>query len=363
MMIKISKKTIITLSTLLIIYSFFYILRIHPSPQIYKESQFLMGTIIEISVVSTSETDAHRAIQVSLYRLKEIERMMNFWDTQSELSLLNQRAPSEEVVVKQELYYLIKKAVGYSQLTEGAFDITIGPVFRLWNFRDGGGNLPAPFQLSQALTRIGYTNIIFNDVKHSLKFRQPNLEIDLGGIAKGYAADQAVLALKNSGIDSALVSVGGNLKALGKKQKNHYWNIGIRHPRKEEEKRRRGQEDKRIRRQNELLATLTLTDKAVSTSGDYERFFIKDGIRYHHILNPKDGYPANDCQSVTIVATEATTADALSTGVFILGPKKGLALIEAQPGVEGVIVDKEGKTLISSGLRGKIKILGYTHLN
>jgi thiamine biosynthesis lipoprotein len=171
-----------------------------------------------------------------------------------------------------------------------------------------------------------------------IKFAKRGMGIDLGGIAKGYAVDAAIRVLKEKNVESAMVNAGGDIYVLGRKH-GKPWRIGIRHP----------------RRGGEILGIVEVEDKAIVTSGDYERYFFSEGKRYHHILNPKTGYPANECQSVTIVAKKATIADGLATGVFVLGPREGMDLVESLEEVEGVIVNKEGEMSVSSGLVSKIE--------
>jgi len=231
---------------------------------------------------------------------------------------------------------LLEESVLLSELTKGSFDITIYPLWKIWKFEGESVEMPDEEEIEKELQLVNYKNIIIENGK--IKFIKRGIGIDLGGIAKGYAVDAAIKVLKDKNINSAIVNAGGDMYVLGRKQ-GKPWRIGIRHP----------------RREGEILGTIKVEDKAIVTSGDYERFFFSGGKKYHHIINPKTGYPADECQSVTIVAKEATFADGLATGIFVLGPEEGMALIESLEGVEGVIVNKEGEVSVSSGLVSKIE--------
>ncbi|MDH5175012.1 MAG: FAD:protein FMN transferase, partial [Elusimicrobiota bacterium] len=210
------------------------------------------------------------------------------------------------------------------------------PLWKIWKFEGENLEVPEKVEIERALKLVNYHKMILKSDK--ISFAEKGMGIDLGGIAKGYAVDAAVRVLKKENINSAMVNAGGDIYVLGRKQ-GKPWRIGIRHP----------------RREGEILGTIEVEDRAIVTSGDYERFFFSEGKRYHHIINPKTGYPADECQSVTIVAKETTFADGLATGIFVLGPSEGMALIESLEGVEGVIVSKEGDVSTSSGLVSKIE--------
>ena len=305
---------------------------------IFKKSKALMGTEMEITVASADEKAAHKAIDAAFAEIRRIEEMMSTYISESQLSKINSAAGKKAVKVDQELLRLIKRAIEYAEMTEGGFNIAVGPLIKLWRVSEGG-NIPKKVEIRKALEIIDYRDIVIDEKKKTVFLKKKGMAIDLGGIAKGYASDRAEIVLKKNGIVSGVVAVAGDINAFGMKVDGAKWRIGIQHPRKKDA----------------FLGIIELEDEAVSTSGDYERFFIKDGKRYHHIMDPKTGEPAGKCQSVTIVAKEATATDALSTGIFVMGPEKGMELIERLSDVEGIIIDAKGNIAVSSGLKNRIK--------
>ena len=305
-----------------------------------------MDTVVEIKVYHSRKAEAGEAIDSSMKEIKRVEQKMSRFLPASEVSRINKQALSEGkrasglkegwIPISSELFSLLEEAVRLSNLTKGCFDVTIYPLWKIWKFEGENIEVPSKRGIERALELVAYKNMILQDGK--IKFAKKGMGIDLGGIAKGYAVDAAINVLKEKNVKSAMVNAGGDIYVLGRKQ-GKPWRIGIRHPRKE----------------GEILGIVEVEDRAIVTSGDYERFFFTEGKRYHHIVNPKTGYPAEECQSVTIVAKKATFADGLATGVFVLGPKEGMALIESLEEVEGVIVNKEGEVSVSSGLVSKIE--------
>lgn len=312
----------------------------------YSRVEFLMDTVVEIKVYHRSKAEAEEAIDSSMEEMRRVEQKMSLFLPGSEVSRINEQALLKKAKgsllaegwtpVSDELFSLLGESVRLSELTKGCFDITIYPLWRIWKFEGENLEVPDKEEIEKELQLVDYKNIVIENGK--IKFVKKYMGIDLGGIAKGYAVDAAVSVLKKKNITSAMVNAGGDMYVLGRKQ-GKPWRIGIRHP----------------RREGEILGTIKVEDKAIVTSGDYERFFFSEGKKYHHIINPKTGYPADECQSVTIVAEEATFADGLATGIFVLGPREGMALIENLEGVEGVIVNKEGDISVSSGLVSKIE--------
>ncbi len=312
----------------------------------YSRVEFLMDTVVEIKVYHRSKAEAEEAIDSSMEEMRRVEQKMSLFLPGSEVSRINEQALLKKAKgsllaegwtpVSDELFSLLGESVRLSELTKGCFDITIYPLWRIWKFEGENLEVPDKEEIEKELQLVDYKNIVIENGK--IKFVKKYMGIDLGGIAKGYAVDAAVSVLKKKNITSAMVNAGGDMYVLGRKQ-GKPWRIGIRHS----------------RREGEILGTIKVEDKAIVTSGDYERFFFSEGKKYHHIINPKTGYPADECQSVTIVAEEATFADGLATGIFVLGPREGMALIENLEGVEGVIVNKEGDISVSSGLVSKIE--------
>ncbi|MBI5181380.1 MAG: FAD:protein FMN transferase [Nitrospirae bacterium] len=311
----------------------------------YKRTRSLMGTEMEITVVSADEKKAYTAIDAAFAEISRIEQLMSTYIPESQISRINSAAGKKAVKVDAELLRLIKRAIEYAEMTEGGFNIAVGPLIKLWKVAEGG-NIPGSEEIKRAKEIVNYKDIIIDEKQGAIFLIKNGMSIDLGGIAKGYASDMAKEALEKKGIKAGIIAVAGDINAFGKKPdtlsggKAGRWRIGIRHPRKKDA----------------FIGIIELEDEAVSTSGDYERFFIKDGKRYHHIIDPKTGEPADKCQSVTIVAKEAVATDALSTGIFVMGPKKGIYLVERLKGIEAVIVDAKGNVEFSSGLKGRIEI-------
>jgi thiamine biosynthesis lipoprotein len=261
---------------------------------------------------------------------ERIDRLLSGYDESSEVSRINREAYLAEVQADGEVFRLLEKSLEISRLSDGAFDVTIGPVMKLWKF-DEGGVVPTEEAIAAVLPQVGFDRVAVNTERRTVRFLSAGVEIDMGGIGKGYAVDLAVARLQEMGIDNAIVDAGGDLKLLGRRPGKDFWRIGVRHPREA----------------SRMLVTLDLAETAVVTSGDYERFFIDKERRYHHLLDPSTGYPASVCQSVTVIAPDAVDADAYATAVFVLGPEKGLALLRTLPGVEGIVVDSDGKVLWS----------------
>jgi thiamine biosynthesis lipoprotein len=231
--------------------------------------------------------------------------------------------------VSMETLEVISRALYFSRLSAGAFDVTIGPVFRLWDFRQG--KIPDEKDLQANLKRVDYRKIQVDRSRSSVFLKGRGMDLDLGAIAKGYAVDRASSILRGEGIENFLVNAGGDLKVSGTKENGEPWTIGIQHPRLPAER----------------IAKLRLREAALATSGDYEKFFLRGEERFHHILNPATGMPARECQSVTIMAPAAMDADALATTIFVLGPQKGFSLVEQLPNIHAILVDRRGSVLVS----------------
>ncbi|MFA5156077.1 MAG: FAD:protein FMN transferase [Candidatus Omnitrophota bacterium] len=286
-------------------------------PALHKESRVIMGTFA--GVISPDE----RAAGIAFAEIRRIEKLLSKYDPDSEVSKLNS---SGELKASPETYYIIKKSKAFSAESAGAFDITVAPLVELWGFKEKNFRVPAKEEIASTLERVGSDKIILNDADNSVKFSVSGMSIDLGAVAKGYAVDCAARKLKESGISSAIVNVGGEVYALGLKS-GKPWVVAIRSP------------DKKS-----FHGKLELIDRAASTSGNYEQFFIKDNIRYSHIFDPKTGMPVDSgIRGITVLADDCLTADSLATAIFVLGPEKGIALAEKISGAEVARVIKEKK--------------------
>lgn len=307
--------------------------------KVYRKSRILMDTLITISAVSDSGNKAETAIDKAFAEIEKIDNLVNFFSDKSEISGINKNAGKKAVKVSPETLEVIEKAIYASEKTNGAFDVTIGPEIALWDFHKK--IKPEDMAIKQRLQLVDYKALTLYKNPPSAYLKKKGMLIDPGGVAKGYAADRAVEVMKKNGIKSGLVAIAGDIKAFGLRPDSKPWKIGIRNPRQKN-------------KDDEIMATVDLSDMAISTSGDYERYFIVEGRRYHHILNPKTGYPADGCRSVSVIAREGAVTDPFSTGIFILGAEKGLKLLE-EMGIDGIIVDKDGKIHTTSGLRGKVE--------
>ena len=303
----------------------------------YKETRLLMGTFVEISCQDKS------AIDEAFQEIRKIEAAANNFEPSSEISRLNKDG---EIKAGADLLAMVRESLKYYRLSLGAFDITVGPLVRLWKEKikqaDEGLKdieIPSPEDIFAALALSGSDKIIIDEERSLIKFSQPGVEIDLGGIAKGYAVDKAVTRLKELGITSAMVNAGGNIYCLGKKY-SRKWRIGIQHPRWPAG---RGlASNSQSRKPQEILFYLELENQAVATSGDYQQYFSSQGRRYSHIIDPKSGYPVdNGVISATIIALDGASSDGLSTSVFVLGKEKGQELAKSLKGVEARIIEEK----------------------
>jgi thiamine biosynthesis lipoprotein len=268
--------------------------------------------------------------------IKRIETLMSPWLDSSDVTRINRSAGKERVKVSPETFEVIQKAQEISELSKGGFDITVGPLTELWR-KAREKKIPPPVEdVKEKLGLVNFKNIE-TDQKGKVFLKKKGMAIDLGGIAKGYAVDRAFDVLMSLGYKNLIINAGGDLRVGGLKN-NQPWSIGIQNPRESQK----------------LLARISVSDTAIATSGDYEKYFIYQGKRYHHIFNPKDGFPTEGCQSVTIIAKDCITADGLATAVFVLGAEKGYSLCQKLDGVKCLIVDKEGKTIFSPSLKDRI---------
>lgn len=294
-------------------------------PLLFKETRILMDTFVEISCFSSDRESVLEAIENAFKELERIEKVFSKFDEKSEVSMVNRLAPLGEVNITRELFGVIARSSYYSELTEGSFDITVAPIIDIWLLAQEKGSIPDDETIIEALKHTGYKNIAMDENKLTIRFLDKLMKIDLGGIAKGYAVDRAKDIILSHGIESGLINIGGNMFAVGSPRGKESWSIGIQHPR-----------DKK-----NIIYKIDLKNRAVSTSGDYERFFTLNGRRFSHIINPIVGRPAEGVVSVTVVADSAEEADALSTAVFVMGVEKGLRFIRSLGNIEAFIFDQE----------------------
>ncbi len=297
----------------------------------YSDYEPIMGTQIHVEVYHEDEAAARAAIAAVMAEMWRVNDSMSPFLESSELSRLNRDGAKDAVEVSPELYRLIQRSVEFSRITNGAFDVTFGSAGRYYDYRKSVR--PDSATLEDVLPAIDYRHIEFAP-NNAIHYRHEGVYIDLGGIAKGYAVDRGIDILLARGITEGMVGAGGDSRIIGDRH-GKPWTVGVKDPRKP----------------GAMAVLLPLADTAVSTSGDYERYFEQDGVRYHHIIDPTTGDSARAVRSVTILGPEATMTDALSTSVFVMGIEKGLALINSKfPGVDAIIIDGEGKLHYSEGL-------------
>ena len=298
--------------------------------QWHRQAFQTLGTQAYIELWSEDSAQASQLILDVQAEFERINQLMSPYIASSELSLLNRQAASAPVQVSAEMYQLLQQARQISELSNGAFDITFASVGFYYDYR--ARLKPDAAQLQQGRQLVNYQSVELLP-GNTVRYRQAGIKIDLGGIAKGYAVERGIMLLAARGIKHAQLTAGGDSRLLGDKA-GKPWLVGIKHPR---------QDDK-------YAATLPLENTAISTSGDYERFFIEEGVRYHHILDPKTGQSAAGALSVSVTGPDTTQTDALSTTLFVLGLQQGLALIEQIDGYEAIFIDANRQMYFSSGL-------------
>ncbi|TCW34598.1 thiamine biosynthesis lipoprotein [Thermohydrogenium kirishiense] len=310
--------------------------------QQYTRTDFMMDTVMQVTAYGKN---AKKAVDESMEKLKEIDNRMSSQKSGSDVEKINKNAGKKYVKVNPETFYVIKTALKYGKISGGNFDITIAPLANLWGIGTNHARVPSESQIKEAMKYINYRDVLLNAKDYEVKLKKQGMAIDLGGIAKGYAADEIENIMKKNGIKHALINLGGSsVYMYGSKPDGSNWNIGIQDP---------------FGDKGKYFAIVSGKDMLIDTSGNYERYFIQNGKRYHHILNPFTGYPAESgVVSTTIVSTniKSIDADTLSTITFILGVEKGMKLIESMPGVDAIFVTPDYKVYATSGLKGKLKI-------
>src|SRR6056297_313588 len=333
-------------------------------PQSYSETGFALGTTCSIKIYGKEYKEL---LGPAIAIASDVEEKMSAHTENSEVAAINKNAGLRPVEVSSETFQLINRAKQFSSIGDGIFDVSVGPLVELWDIGSGEEKVPSRKEIDKVLEKVNYNNVVLltgsqtqsqtqsktqsekqgvskeqTEEKSKVFLEKPGMKIDLGAIAKGYAADQIMEYLTSKGVGYGIVNLGGNVYAFGKKFSSSEWKIGIQSP-----------EDERGR----YIGILQLVDKAVVTSGKYERYFVEDGVRYHHILSTKDGFPVeNGIASVSIISSDATEADALSTLVFGFGLEKGLRFTEEREGVEAIFVTEENTVFTTSGLRSSFKL-------
>ncbi len=304
----------------------------------------VMGTEVTFSAYTAEADKAEHAFAAAYDEIRRVEKLMTSWERpgepESDIVRINKAAGKKAVKVDPETIEVIEKSLEMSQRSEGAFDITFAAMHGLWKFdEDMDHTIPTPEEIEKRRKLINWRDVVVNSKAGTVKLRRPGMRIGLGGIAKGYAVDRCAAVLRSAGLKDFMVQAGGDLYVAGRKGSAN-WMVGVRDP-------RGGPRD--------IIARMPIQDHAFSTAGDYERGFVLGGRRYHHIIDPKTGYPATASREVTIFAPNAFLADTLDDPVFILGPKKGMALVDSYPDCATLIVDAQNKVWVSKSLEGKLQ--------
>ncbi len=304
------------------------------------KSSYALGTIINLRVRGSN---SEKAIEEAINKLNDIDDKMSAFKEDSEISRITSKAGINAEIVSKETYLVVKKAVEYSKILEGTFDPTIGPLVKLWNIGTKEEAIPEKSQIEETLKLVNYKDVIIDESTRSIMLNNIKQALDVGGIAKGFAADEVRDIFYTHNIKSALIDLGGNIFALGSKNHGTPWKVGIQNP---------------FKPRGEHIGILSVKNKSVVTSGNYERYFIKDGQRFHHIIDPKTGYPSQSkIISATIISDNSIDGDGLSTGVYILGIEKAMGIIEAIDGIDAIFITEDKKVYKTSGIDKNILTL------
>jgi thiamine biosynthesis lipoprotein len=297
-----------------------------------------MGSDLRLTAWTRDEPAARAAFDAVFAEFERLEALMSVWRPGSDVLRINAAAGRNAVAVHADVREILRIAKQVSDWTGGTFDVTFGALTDVWKFdHDQDGTIPSDDAIRARLPLIDYRQIDIDDRAGTVFLKREGMRVHLGGIGKGYAVGRAAAVLRRAGLRDFMIQAGGDLYVGGTKD-GQPWRLGIADPRADD---------------GHTFATIELADSTFSTSGDYARFFIKDGVRYHHILDPRTGQPARLCRSVTIASDSPVIADAVAKGVFILGPEQGMALVERLPNLEAVIVSADNQVLVSSGLKDK----------
>lgn len=314
---------------------FFVLIGLYSYGQVeYKRKVSLLGSPFEITVVSKDSLEGNRFADLAISEVKRIENQISDWIPTTQISLVNKNAGIQPVKVDSEVFDLVGRAIKISEITDGAFDISYASMDKIWKFDGSMTSMPTEEAINKSVAKIGYKNIILNQKDQTIYLKLPGMKLGLGGIGQGYIADKVKDLLIANGCQSGIVNVSGDINAWGKQINQQPWTVGIINP----------------MNKNKVFATFPLENSAVETSGSYEKYVIFNGIRYAHIIDPRSGYPAQGVVSVSVFAKQTEIADALATGIFVLGVEVGLDLVNQLKGIECIMVDDKGKIFTSKGI-------------
>ena len=302
--------------------------------QIFKKKQSLLGSPFEITVVAKDSVQGNLFSDLAIAEVKRIENLISDWIPTSQISKVNQNAGISPVKVDKEVFDLVERATKISKLTSGAFDISYASMDRIWKFDGSMKEMPTEEAIRKSVEKVGYQNIILNSKDTTIFLKNKGMKLGLGGIGQGYIADKIKVLLQEKGCNSGLVNVSGDINTWGKQPNGNVWTVGIVNP----------------MNKNKVFATFPLDDSAVETSGSYEKYVTFNGKRYSHIIDPRTGYPATGIISVSVFAKQTELADALATGIFVMGVEVGLDLVNQLKGIGCIIVDDKGTIHVSKNI-------------
>ena len=296
-----------------------------------------MGSRFDVSVVAQNQQEGYKYIDIAIDEITRIEKLISSWDTNSQTSKINRNAGIKPVKVDSELFNLIERSIAISKLTSGAFDISYASMDRIWKFDGSMKTMPSKESIENSVAKVGFENIILDKNNTTVFLKLKGMKIGFGGIAKGYAADKTKKLLQELGVVAGIINASGDMNTWGKQPNGKEWKVGITNP----------------LNKNKVFALIPISNSAVVTSGNYEKFVEFKGVRYSHIINPKTGYPSSGIVSVSVFSPKAELADALATSVFVMGLDVGLDFINQLKSIECIIVDDTGKTHTSKGMELK----------
>ncbi|MBS1243382.1 MAG: hypothetical protein H6R44_1137 [Nitrospirae bacterium] len=298
-----------------------------------QKTETIMGTQVSITVVAPTAEEGERAVDAAMAEIRRLDAMMSLYKDTSEIAKVNLAAGTVPVKVSPEMIEVVEHAAKISELSGGVFDVTIGPLVVLWQMRLKEGKAPTDEEIAGVRPLVNYRNIVIDKKASTLFLKKKGMILDLGGM-KGYIADRVADLMKRRGINNALIALAGDIWALGRREDGNPWRIGVQHPREKDK----------------TLTVLELSDKYICTSGDYERFVIREKKRYHHIIDPRTGRPSTGVISVTLIGKQGAFIDPLAKIPFILGPEEGMKIVR-KLGAEAIIVDDRGKVTSTEGIR------------
>lgn len=308
-----------------------------------SKTEYMLGTICTITVYDNkSETVIDNSIDKAFARIKEIENKMSVNKSGTEVDAVANAAGKNFVKVSDDTFYVLKKGKYYSGQSSGSFDITIGPLVKLWGIGTDHARVPSQQEIDEKKSLVNYEDLLLDEKDKKAMLAKPGMSLDLGGIAKGYSADEAARILKENGVEHAIVNLGGNVLTINDNPDGNPWTIGIQDP---------------FKSRGSVVGTIDVTNKTVVTSGIYERYFEKNGKKYHHILNPFTGYPMdNNLASVTLVTNVSIDADAMTKNIFYLGLDKGVEYVKKVPGLSAIFITKNKEVYVTESLKNDFQI-------